>query len=166
MTVLLPGGAEPPTTFVPADDNIFGPVGYGVWWLVAGVLAGLCGIGLVWWATRRCPVEAVQPRPVPVNVPALKARYLTTIDGLEREFVTHHLDERELHHRLSRTVREFAADLGEPGAVAMTAAVLEEAGLMSAATVVASYEQPQFKERAASDPATSCDRAKAVIASW
>ena len=44
-------------------------------------------------------------------MPALKARYLSTIDELEREFGAHHLDERELHHQLSRTVREFAAEV-------------------------------------------------------
>ena len=48
----------------------------------------------------------------------------------------------------------------------MTASLLEEAGLTSVATVVAGYEQPQFKERARSDPGTSCDRAKGVIQSW
>jgi hypothetical protein len=155
----------PPSTFVPADDNIFGPSSYGVSWTVLGIVAVVLGLALLVWCLRRLPAER-RIRIRPADVPALKAKYLSTIDVLEHEFVAHHLDERELHHRLSRTVREFAADVGEPGAVAMTASLLEEAGLASAAAVIAGNERPQFKERHRSDPASSCHRAKAVIESW
>jgi hypothetical protein len=155
----------PPSTFVPADDNIFGPVGYGAGWVVTGIAAVLVGLALVAWCLHRRPVErSVRLRQV--DVPALKERYLSTIRELEREFVIHQLDERELHHRLSRTVRGFAAELGEPGALAMTASVLEEAGLATVSTVIAGYEQPQFKERHRSDPESSCDRARRVIERW
>ncbi len=150
---------------VPADDNIFAPAAYGPLWIAFGAIAGVIGLGLIVWCLHRRPLVGPSTS-LHVNVPELKARYKTTIDGLEREFVLHHFDERELHHQLSRTVREFAADLGEPGAIAMTASLLEEAGLTSVATVVAGYEQPQFKERAHSRPATSCERAKAVIDQW
>ena len=165
MNVRLIASDAPPSTFVPADDNIFGPSSYGTSWLVIGIVAVVCGLALVVWCLRRFPAE----RPVrrrPADVPALKAQYLATIEVLEREFEAHHLDARELHHRLSRTVREFAADLGEPGAIAMTASLLEEAGLVSAAAVIAGHEQPQFKERAESDAGSSCNRVKAVIESW
>ena len=155
----------PPSTFVPADDNIFGPTDYGAAWLVLGIVAVVLGLAIVVWCFRRLPAERRERRR-PADVPALKARYLSTIDDLEREFDAHHLDERELHHQLSRTVREFAADLGEPAAVAMTASLLEEAGLVGAAAVIAGNEQPQFKERHQSDPLSSCDRAKAAIESW
>ena len=159
------GTDAPPSTFVPADDNIFGPTGYGAGWLALGVIAVVLGLGIVAWCFHRLPGDrAVRRRPA--DVPALKARYLSTIDELEREYEAHHLDERELHHQLSRTVREFAADLGQPGAVAMTATLLEEAGLVTAAAVIAGNEQPQFKERHESDPVSSCDRAKTVIQSW
>ena len=155
----------PPSTFVPADDNIFGPTDYGAMWLVLGIVAVVLGLMIVGWCLHRLPAER-HVRHRPADVPTLKARYLSTIDELEREFGAHHLDERELHHQLSRTVREFAADLGEPGAVAMTAPLLEEAGLVGAAAVIAGNEQPQFKERHESDPMSSCDRAKGVIESW
>lgn len=159
------GSDAPPSTFVPADDNIFAPTGYGVSWLILGVLAVVAGLAIVAWCLHRTPVDRPM-RQNPPNVPALKVKYLARIDDLEREFVAGQLDERELHHRLSRTVRQFAADLGQPGAVAMTASLLEEAGLTTAALVIAGNERPQFKERHASDPVSSCDRAKAVIASW
>ena len=155
----------PPSTFIPADDNIFGPSSYGVWWSILGVAAVGLGLLLVVWCLRRLPADRTI-RQRPADVPALKAKYLSTIDVIEHEFEAHHLDEREVHHRLSRTVREFAADLGEPGAVAMTAALLEEAGLLSAAAVISGNEKPQFKERHESDPLWSCDRVKAVIRSW
>lgn len=159
------GTDAPPSTFVPADDAIFGPVGYGAPWLAVGVLAAGLGLALVLWCFHRLPADR-GPQRRPADVPALKARYLSTIDELERQFVAERFDERELHHRLSRTVRTFAADLGEPGVEAMTATVLAEAGLTSVAAVVAGYEQPQFKERHRSDPPTSCERAKAVIEAW
>ena len=159
------GSDAPPSTFVPADDNIFGPTGYGASWLILGVTAVVAGLAIVAWCLHRTPVDRPTTRKPP-DVPALKVRYLAMIDELERVFGAGQLDERELHHRLSRTVREFAADLGEPGAVAMTASLLEEAGLRTAALVIAGNEPPQFKERHAADPESSCDRAKAVIASW
>lgn len=159
------GSDAPPSTFVPADDNIFGPTTYGTTWLVLGIVAVALGLVIVAWCFHRLPAER-PTRHRPADVPALKARYLSTIDELAREFGAHHLDERELHHQLSRTVREFAADLGQDGAVAMTAALLEEAGLVTAAAMIAGNEQPQFKERHHSDPTWSCDRAKAVIQSW
>lgn len=154
----------PPSTFVPADDNIFGPVVHGTTWIVLGVLAGVLGVGLAAWCLRR-PAEIAAPR-APVDVPAVKAHYLSTIDGLQRQHASRTLDERELHHRLSRTVREFAADLGAPGAVAMTATLLREAGLESVAHVVAGYQAPQFSERPHSDPAHSCAVAKVAIEQW
>jgi hypothetical protein len=155
----------PPSTFVPADDNIFGPTDYGAAWLALGIVAVVLGLAMVLWCFHRLPAER-RVRRRAADLPALKARYLSTIEELEREFGANQLDERALHHELSRTVREFAADLGEPGAVAMTASLLEEAGLVSAAIVIAGNEQPQFKERPESDPVSSCDRAKAVIESW
>jgi len=157
--------AAPPSTFVPADDNIFPPVGYGAMWLVLGLVAGLLGLALVVWCLRTVPRESAAKLDRS-DVPAVKAHYLAEIEELEREFAAHHMDERELHHRLSRTVREFAADLGEPGAVAMTAALLEEAGLTSVALAVAGYQEPQFMERAVSDPPGSCSIAKGVIEQW
>jgi hypothetical protein len=159
------GSDAPPSTFVPADDNIFGPTGYGTSWLLVGIVAIVLGLAIVAWCLRRLPADR-HVRRRPVDVPALKARYLSTLEDLEREYAAHHLDERELHHQLSRTVREFAADLGEPGAVAMTATLLEEAGLVTAAAVIAGNERPQFKERHQSDPGSSCGRAKAVIEQW
>ena len=159
------GTDAPPSTFVPADDDIFGPAGYGASWFALGLVAMILGLALLVWCFHRRPVERVRKRR-PADVPALKALYMSRIDELEREFVAHQFDERELHHRLSRTVREFAADLGEPGAVAMTASVLEEVGLTKVATVVAGYERPQFKQWHRSDPPTSCERAKAVIEQW
>lgn len=155
----------PPSTFVPADDNIFPPVVHGAMWLVLGIIAGALGLGLIAWCFRP-PSRVVDVVVAPADVPALKAQYISTIDDIQREFVAHHLDERELHHRLSRTVREFAADLGAPGAVAMTATLLSEAGLDSVARVIAGYEEPQFKERTVSDPTSSCEMAKGVIRQW
>ena len=157
--------AAPPSTFVPADDNIFPPVVYGAMWLAFGVVAGLLGVALLVWCLRtvaREPAGTLDPH----NVPAVKAHFLAEVEELEREFAEHHLDERELHHRLSRTVREFAAQVGEPGALAMTASLLEEAGLTSVALAVAGYQEPQFMERPHSDPPSSCSIAKVVIEQW
>ena len=161
----LIGTDAPPSTFVPADDDIFGPA--GVRRLVVRPRsrrddprsrAGWSGVSIAarWSAfgngdpptcprSRRCTCRGS------TSWNASSSPTSSTSGNCITE--------------LSRTVREFAADLGEPGAVAMTASVLEEAGLTRVATVVAGYEQPQFKEWHRSDPwPTSCERAKAVIA--
>ena len=157
--------AAPPSTFVPADDNIFPPVVSGTIWLALGLVAGVLGLALLIWCFRTVPREPAGKLDRG-DVPAVKAHYIAEIEDLEREFAAHHVDERELHHRLSRTVRQFAADLGPPGAIAMTAAMLEEAGLTSVALAVAGYQEPQFMERAASDPPGSCSIAKGMIEQW
>ena len=157
--------AAPPSTFVPADDNIFPPVVYGAMWLAIGLVAGLLALALLIWCFRTVPREPVGWLDRN-NVQAVKAYYIAEIEILERQFATHQVGERELHHRLSRTVREFAADVGDPGAMAMTASLLDEAGLTSVAMAVAGYQEPQFKERPHSDPPASCSIAKVVIESW
>ena len=154
-----------PSTFVPADDNIFAPVAHSSVWLMTGVVAGALGLGLLVWCLRPVP-KAKAWVVVVADRPAIKAHYLAAVDDIRAEYDAHHLDERELHHRLSRTVREFASQIGAPGAMAMTASLLDQAGLQSVAKVVAGYQEPQFKQRPRSDPATSCERAKGVIATW
>lgn len=155
----------PPSTFVPADDNIFAPIAHGSTWLVIGLVAGALGLGLLVWCLRPLP-RAKAWVVVVADPPLIKAHYLTAIDDIWAEYDAHRLDDRELHHRLSRTVREFAAQIGAPGAMAMTASLLDEAGLESVANVVAGYQEPQFKQRPRSDAATSCERARGAIASW
>lgn len=157
--------AAPPSTFVPADDNIFPPVAYGATILVLGIVAGVLGLGVFAWCLRRLP-RVKGTKLDRHDVLAVKAHYIAEIEHLEEAFAANHLDERELHHRLSRTVREFAAALGEPGAVTMTASLLEEAGLTSVALAVAGYQEPQFMERPHSDPPCSCSVAKVVIDQW
>jgi hypothetical protein len=151
------GGTEPP--FVPADDNLFPPLAHGGLWLALGIVAGLLAIALVVWIVHAVPDPA---RETDATLSA-KRRYLAEIDALQQRFLTGELDERQLHHELSSTVRRFAAEHGAPGALSMTAADLDAAGHDTVAAVVSGYQPPQFMERTRSDPPRSVIAARELI---
>ena len=154
---------SPPTTFVPADDNLFPPLAHSGMWLALGIVAGLLAIALVVWMLHAVPDAAAKARAAQLTV---KGQYLAEIDALYRRYAEQLIDERQLHHELSRTVRRFAAEHGAPGALSMTAADLGAAGLDGVAGVVSRYQPPQFMELPASDPPTSVAAARELIETW
>jgi hypothetical protein len=149
---------SPPSSFVPADTNLFGPAAHGSVWLVVGVIAGVLGLALLVWCVRRPRISAGGPVKLTV-----RERCLAEIDELERQYLDMAIDERELHHRLSKTVRGFAAEHGAPGALAMTPPLLDEVGQPAVAGVVARYQPPQFMRQARCDPLQSLAIARDVV---
>ena len=113
-----PWTAAPPTTFVPADDNLFPPLAHSGMWLALGIAAGLLTIALVVWMLHAVPDADARARQVRLTV---KGRYLAEIDAAYQQFANGAITERQLHHELSRTVRRYADEHGAPGALAMTA---------------------------------------------
>lgn len=154
--------SAPPTSFVPADDDLFAPVAHGSVWLALGVAALAAGVALAVWGLRR----AVAPDTVRTARLSVKERYLADVDELQIRYAERHIDERQLHHALSAVVRRFAAEHGTPDALAMTPTELDSAGLVGVAGVVATYQPPQFMELTTSDPPASLDAARAVIRQW
>jgi hypothetical protein len=154
---------SPPTTFVPADDNLFPPLAHSGMWLALGVVAAMLAVALVWWMFHAVPDAAAKAQAARL---AEKGRYLAEIDALQQRFARGEITERQLHHELSRTVRRYADEHGAPGALAMTAADLRAAGLDEVAGVVARYQPPQFMARPVSDPPTSVTAARELIESW
>ncbi len=100
---------SPPTTFVPADDNLFPPLAHSGMWLALGIVAGLLAIVLVLWMLHAVPDAAAKARAAQLTV---KGQYLAELDALYRRYAEQLIDERQLHHELSRTVRRFAAEHG------------------------------------------------------
>jgi hypothetical protein len=153
-----------PSTFVPADDRLFAPLAHSGVWLASGVVAAVLGVVLLLWILHAVPDAAAKARAAQLTV---KARYLDEIDELQRRYAEHVIDERQLHHELSRTVRRFAEEHGAPpGALSMTAAELGAAGHDDVADVVAAYQPPQFMRRPRSDPPMSVAAARELIDSW
>jgi hypothetical protein len=154
---------SPPTTFVPADDHLFPPLAHSGMWLALGIVAGVLAIALVLWMLHVVPDAAAEAEAAERTV---KGRYLAEIDALHRRYADRLIDERQLHHELSITVRRFAAEHGAPGALSMTAADLDAAGLDDVAGVVAGYQPPQFMQLPESDPPTSVAAARELIEAW
>jgi hypothetical protein len=154
---------SPPTTFVPADDNLFPPLAHSGMWLALGIVAALVAVALVLWMLHAVPDAAATTQAARLTV---KGRYLAEIDALHQRFARGEITERQLHHELSRTVRRYAEEHGAPGALAMTAADLHAAGLDDVAGVVAGYQPPQFMARPRSDPPTSVAAARELIEAW
>jgi hypothetical protein len=153
-----------PTTFVPADDRLFPPLAHGDVWLALGVVAAVLGVILLLWILHAVPDAAAKAQAARLTV---KGRYLDEIDELQRRYAEHLIDERQLHHELSKTVRRFADEHeAPPGALSMTAADLGAAGHDEIADVVAAYQPPQFMRRPRSDPPMSVAAARELIDSW
>jgi hypothetical protein len=153
-----------PTTFVPADDRLFPPLAHSDVWLAVGVVAAVVGVVLLLWILHAVPDTATRANAARL---AVKGRYLDEIEELQRRFAEHLIDERQLHHELSTTVRRFAEEHGAPpGALSMTAADLGAAGHDDVAEVVAAYQPPQFMRRPRSDPSMSVAAARELIRSW
>jgi hypothetical protein len=150
----------PPATFVPADDNLFPPLAHGGVWLALGIAAGVLGIALIAWMLHAAldpVVEVMQAHE------AAQRRYLAEIDAVQQRFATQQIDERQLHHELSSTVRRFATEHGAPGALAMTASDLRAAGLDEVSGVVAGYQPPQFMSMPRCDPDVSVAVARQLV---
>jgi hypothetical protein len=150
-----------PPTLPPADDRLYGPDSFGALWLVVAVLAlALAAMGLAWalWPARR-------PRIVAGDAPvlAIRDRYLSQLDELQRRFEADELVPRMLHHELSRTLRRFAVELGTVRAAAMSAGALDGAGQRAVASAVRRYEHPQFEQRSSGDPHLALTIARDVI---
>jgi hypothetical protein len=154
---------SPPTTFVPADGNLFPPLAHSGMWLALGIVAGLLAVALVVWMLHAVPDAAAKARAVELTV---KGQYLAEIDALYRRYADQLIDERQLHHELSMTVRRFAAEHGAPGALSMTPGDLGAAGLDGVAGVVSRYQPPQFMELPVSDPPMSVAAARELIQTW
>ena len=149
----------PPATFVPADDNLFPPLAHSGVWLALGIAACLLGIALVAWMLRAAPDPLAK-----VHDGGVAQRgYLAEIDAVEQRFAARQIDERQLHHELSSTVRRFATEHGAPAALAMTASDLREAGLDEVSEVVAGYQPPQFMPTPRCDPAASVAVARRLV---
>ena len=94
---------------------------------------------------------------------AAQRKYLAEIDAVHQRFAARQIDERQLHHELSSTVRRFATEHGAPGALAMTASDLRAAGLDEVSEVVAGYQPPQFMPTPRCDPAASVAVARQLV---
>jgi hypothetical protein len=150
----------PPATFVPADDNLFPPLAHSGAWLALGIAACLLGIALVAWMLHAPPDPIAK---AVATQTAAQQTYLAEIDAVHQRFADRQIDERQLHHELSRTVRRFATEHGAPGALAMTASDLRAAGLDEVSDVVAGYQPPQFMSTPRCDPNTSVAVARQLV---
>ena len=125
-----------PTTFVPADDRLFAAA--RAQRRVArrsGSSRPCSAVVLLVWMLHAVPDAAAKARPAAAHgqgsLPRRDRR------PLQRRYAEQLIDERQLHHELSRTVRRFAAEHGAPPArSSMTAADLGAAGHDDVAGVV------------------------------
>ncbi len=150
-------------------DELFGPVAPSDLWWMFGVALLVLAAALVAWALiprrtsrRRRARGGVRP----LDVARVKQNALDQIDAIEHRFLDREVDERELHHELSATLRHFAAELGPTGARAMTPVELFEAGLPDLADVLHSYYPPRFQARTAGRPNVAVEAARAVVVQW
>jgi hypothetical protein len=89
------------------------PIQYNLIWLIIGLallIAVLSWYGIVIWLTRRKKLKSIdnlKQLPSPVDLDALKAKYLQFIEDLYLGYQRKEITLRELHQRFSLATRYF-----------------------------------------------------------
>ena len=132
-----------------AADAPYPPAGYSGVWLWWGILLLGVSAGLVVLARRaRRPPPAPSPAPAGPDPATVRQAYLAEVEALRQRHAAGALDDRHLHHELSRVVRAFVAEASGTDARVMTPSDLRRAGQPVAASVVDRFWATQFGPRA------------------
>lgn len=149
-----------------AADAPYPPAGYSGVWLWWGILLLGVSAGLVVLARRaRRPPPAPSPAPAGPDPATVRQAYLAEVEALRQRHAAGALDDRRLHHELSRVVRAFVAEASGTDARVMTPSDLRRAGQPVAASVVDRFWATQFGPRADQPATDSVEAARRLIGS-
>lgn len=126
------------------------------WWFAAFVFTGLAACVLLLWPLGarlyRAGLRNDGPRAVPARV---RHKYLVTVDEVEKSWQSGELSDREVAHRLSEIVRDFADDAWNLKITHMT---LRELKAYRLGTVAAVVERLYADEFAREEPESAGDQ--------
>lgn len=148
-----------------AADAPYPPAAYSGVWLFYGALLIVAAVVILIARRRlRTPhvVITVQPDPQQ-DLAAVRQAYLDEVEALGRRHAGGGLDDRELHHELSRAVRAYVAESNGPNATVMTPTDLRRAGRQDVAEVIGQFWGTQFGPRPDQSAPESVDAARRVI---
>ncbi|MGA7203026.1 MAG: hypothetical protein WBX27_00180 [Specibacter sp.] len=155
---------------MPVETAFYAPVGYPLWWPLAGVGLVLACLGWTGWVllqTRPGNDADVPGFLAPRNPETVRARYLGVIGGICARHDAGGLTLRAAHGELSTAVRSFVYEMTGVKAQRMTLAELRERQLPLVADAVAAFYPAEFAVAGGPvDVASSAAFARNVVTSW
>lgn len=155
-----------------ATPSFYAPVGYPLWWLLAGValiLACLGWVGWVWLHTRPGNDAGVPDFVAPRNPETVRSKYQGVIAGICSRHDAGELPGRAAHRELSTAVRSFVHEMTGVKAQRMTLAELRARQLPLVADAVAAFYPAEFGvagDGPGADVSSSAAIARDVVSSW
>lgn len=157
-------------TAVPAEGTFYAPVGYSVWWPLAGAAIVVLCAGWFGWVfiSTRARAEATVPRFMPPRTAdTVRGKYWELINAIEARHDAGTLGVRPAHLELSLAVRTFVHEMTGIKAQRMTLAQLKEAQLPLVADAVERFYPGEFAPGTShTTVAASAEAARNVVGSW
>lgn len=158
---------------MPTDGTFYAPIGYSVWWPLAGAaILVLClgWFGWIWISTRAEPSAGVPGFIAPRNPETVRGKYVTLINSIEERHGTASITGRAAHLELSLAVRTFVHEMTGLKTQRMTLAQLREHQLPLVADAVALFYPGEFAAHGGQGGhpgvAGSAEAARNVVLSW
>ena len=137
------------------------------WWYAAVVFAGLAAAVLLLWPVGARIYRAGLLTERPTAVPArLRHTYLVTVDEVEKSWQAGELSDREVAHRLSEIVRDFARDAWNLNIGHMTLRELKAFRLGTVAEVVERLYADEFAREEPSTASAQLARVRGLVNRW
>ncbi len=146
--------------------------------LIALILAALIVLSpLIWWIIKtilgikpkeKKATSKVQPvkKPVsrrPLNV--IKEDYIKRIDAIEKKYNDKAIDSREMHQKLSITVRQFVSEVKGISADALVLSDFERMQMPDMEKLLEAFYAPEFAPEEVIQ-LQSADNARKVVREW
>lgn len=153
--------------------KLFPPMDYNIAWFIAGlalcVVLGLY-IAAIFFFTRHKDIKTLKDLPVkvivPVDLSALKAKYLGLINEVEKAFSARKIKSSVAHQQLSMLVRYFAFEASGFRAHLMTLSDIQKADRQHLTETIKSYYPPEFDGLNLGSVADAANAARKVVQTW
>jgi len=148
-------------------------IGYQSQWLIIGsalILMTILWFVTIFWLTRRRTyrtVSTIGPKEiVGKDLEALRRKYLGLISEIQRLSMQQQLNARQVHQKLSMTVRLFAYEASGFRAQVMTLADIQKGRFPDLGSVIATYYPSEFGVFLRGSVEDAVARAQKVVSAW
>ena len=146
------------------------PASLSRWPFIFGVMLLIvvgCWIIYIIFVLRKRTITAVNKPSPPVNMPALKIKYIELLNVLEKEFNEKKISARLSHQKISQIVRFFTFEASGVPTHVMSLSDLKETKLTKLTNVIGALYPPEFEQAIYTDDTLSMiAAAKGVIEQW
>lgn len=157
----------------PMPETAFPPMDYSAGWLmmgIGGLIVLILYVVAIFFFTRHKNVKQLKDLPVrqvvPVDLTALRAKYLRLIVDVERAFDAREVKSSGAHQQLSMLVRYFAFEASGFRAHLMTLSDIQKADRRHLAEAIETFYAPEFDGLDQGSVANAAVAARKVVETW